>query len=293
MNQEIIKKLLAPFPFEAIEAMTLTYNKDKTKGMAVFYLKSRAIQKRLDDVVGPMNWCNHFSTWHDNSQICGISIFNAERGEWITKHDGAENSDIEPIKGGLSDAFKRAAVLWGIGRYLYQIDGVWVEVEQRGKGSYIKSNQQSILKAAYDAAVKRLFPTTVQQNPSTSNAAASQPQQPVHVQSQQQPVKPSAAPTPKDTDTVKQPTTPPAQTKQTPATAAPAFDYKVNSVKPSGNGSKLLEILNSDGEILAAYIKPGDQDVEAGTHLRNVLIEEKVSPKGSKYNLLSQYEVAA
>ena len=61
----------------------------------------RAVQKRLDETVGPFNWKNVYSLWHDNSQICGISIFYDERKEWVTKFDGAENSDFEPVKGGL------------------------------------------------------------------------------------------------------------------------------------------------------------------------------------------------
>ena len=51
-------------------------------------------------------------------------------GGFITKWDGAEDSDIEPVKGGLSDSMKRAAVQWGIGRYLYSMGALWVDVEQ-------------------------------------------------------------------------------------------------------------------------------------------------------------------
>ena len=49
--------------------------------------------------------------------ICELSI-NID-GTWITKSDGADDSNIEGAKGGISDALKRAAVLFGIGRYLY------------------------------------------------------------------------------------------------------------------------------------------------------------------------------
>jgi hypothetical protein len=38
---------------------------------------------------------------------------------WISRCDGADDTNIEGAKGGLSDAFKRAAVKFGIGRYLY------------------------------------------------------------------------------------------------------------------------------------------------------------------------------
>lgn len=128
---EIIKRLHEPFSAKEIEWKIQVTSQDKKRGMAVAYMDARAVQKRLDEVVGAFNWKNVYSLWHDNFQICGISIFNDDRNEWITKFDGAENSDIEPIKGGLSDSFKRAATVWGIVRYLYEIDGVWVEIEPK------------------------------------------------------------------------------------------------------------------------------------------------------------------
>jgi hypothetical protein len=50
----------------------------------------------------------------------------------LRKADGAGDTDVEPEKGALSDAFKRAAVRWGIGRYLYGIGPVWVSLEPEG-----------------------------------------------------------------------------------------------------------------------------------------------------------------
>jgi hypothetical protein len=67
--------------------------------------------------------------------ICTLSIKVGDA--WISKEDGGENSDIEPVKGGLSDAFKRAAVSWGIGRYLYGLDTGWHAIQEgwaNGKG---------------------------------------------------------------------------------------------------------------------------------------------------------------
>jgi len=56
-----------------------------------------------------------------------------------TKWDGAENTDFEAIKGGLSDAFKRAGYKWGIGRYLYRLESAWVPCELHGKTVVLKS----------------------------------------------------------------------------------------------------------------------------------------------------------
>ncbi len=115
-HEEIIKRLLAPFDAKEIEWKIQVTTQDKARGMAVAYMDARAVQKRLDEVVGPFNWKNVYSLWHDNAQICGISIFNDDRNEWITKFDGAENSDIEPIKGGLSgfDAIEALCEITGL-----------------------------------------------------------------------------------------------------------------------------------------------------------------------------------
>lgn len=155
--KEILKELKSPFPYEDIDWKVQITNKDKARGMAVPYLDSRAIQKRLDDAVGAMNWTNEFMLWQNKSQICGIGLYDAERGAWVMKYDGAENTDIEPVKGGLSDSFKRAAVLWGIGRYLYDMTSIWVEIEPNGKSWQIKKSEYDKLHEHYDKSVAEIF----------------------------------------------------------------------------------------------------------------------------------------
>ncbi len=105
-------------------------NKAKTKGLALPYITSRGVQRRLDDVCGAENWKNDFKPWKEKSQLCGISIKTSD--EWVTKWDGADDPKTEPTKGGLSDAMKRSAVMWGIGRYLYELPAFWVDIEPMG-----------------------------------------------------------------------------------------------------------------------------------------------------------------
>lgn len=83
------------------------------------YVTNRAIMERLDQVCGPQKWSNQFRAGPNGGTICGISIKCGD--EWVTKWDGADNTGIEAVKGGLSGAMKRAAVQWGIGRYLYRL----------------------------------------------------------------------------------------------------------------------------------------------------------------------------
>ena len=127
----IFSRLAEPFNPADLEWRPGAINADKTRALALAYITSRAVMDRLDEVVGPGNWRDEYRPGPDGGLICGLSL--RLDGEWITKWDGAENTDIEAIKGGLSDAFKRAAVKWGIGRYLYKLPQTWVACEQHGK----------------------------------------------------------------------------------------------------------------------------------------------------------------
>ena len=94
----------------------------------IAYVTNRAIQTRLDDTVGVFGWKNEFSPLPNsvgNGSLCGISIkFD---NEWITKYDGADNTNIEATKGGLSGSMKRAAVQFGVGRYLYDVEAMYAD----------------------------------------------------------------------------------------------------------------------------------------------------------------------
>jgi len=127
---ELLKE---PFAVDEIEWRIGATLKDKLKGLAVAYITNRAIQNRLDKVCGVDGWQNEFKEVNGGF-VCGISI--SIHGSWITKYDGASLTGIEPIKGGLSDAMKRAAAQWGIGRYLYKIPAQWVKIKLQGK-SYV------------------------------------------------------------------------------------------------------------------------------------------------------------
>ena len=276
-HEEIITQLRKPFSSKDVEWKIQVTTQDKTRGMAVPYMNARAVQNRLDEVVGPFNWKNVYSLWHDNAQICGISIFNAERSEWVTKFDGAENSDIEPIKGGLSDSFKRAASAWGIGRYLYEMDGIWVEVENKGKSSVIKQNQLGKLDAEYNAAVKRICGTVA----ATKQQAAQSGKQ-------------TSAPAPRPASAQTPAPAPPAPAKTSTEQSSEGADdgYKVQSVKPSGQSGQVLELVGSNGNVVKAYLKNGDQAIAAGARLCEVQMERKNSSYG-EYNLISGYQIAA
>jgi hypothetical protein len=131
MNQQ--EKLQQPFEASEIEWRVQRSGIAKGKGwaMVLAYVNNRAIMDRLDEVFGIDGWKNEYSVAPDGGILCGISALFA--GEWVTKYDGAENTQVEAVKGGLSNAMKRAAVQWGIGRYLYKLEATFVQVQPNGK----------------------------------------------------------------------------------------------------------------------------------------------------------------
>ena len=128
----IFDELAKPFPESSIHWRVGSTTKDKDKGIGLAYINARDVMQRLDDVVGPENWQAEYPF----PGCCRIGIFTGS--DWVWKSNGAGESDFEGEKGQYSDSFKRAAVLWGIGRYLYDLPNEWVPIQARGR-SYVLS----------------------------------------------------------------------------------------------------------------------------------------------------------
>ncbi len=96
----------------------------------VAYIDARQVMDLLDEVVGPQNWQDHYREVA-GKVYCDLTI--QVEDEWITKSDCGTASNFEADKGQASDAFKRAAVKWGIGRFLYQLSTVRTKSIESGK----------------------------------------------------------------------------------------------------------------------------------------------------------------
>lgn len=157
-----LKALSAPFPPEKIHWRVGSTTQDKKHGMALAYIDARDVMERLDEVCGPMNWQRRYVDAGNGRTCCEVGINiqpamvlkNPTTGEinpfdqvpqWVWKADGAGDTDVEGDKGAFSDSFKRAAVNWGIGRYLYDLDSPWVELEQKGRTHVIKPSEMARL----------------------------------------------------------------------------------------------------------------------------------------------------
>ncbi len=125
----------APFAADDIEWRIQQSGKTrdgKVWAMVLAYVTNRAIMKRPDDVCGKAGWRNEYRDIPNNGGVeCGISI--KIDSEWVTKWDAAENTQVEAVKGGRSGAMKRAAVQWGIGRYLYNLEEGFAQISSDKK----------------------------------------------------------------------------------------------------------------------------------------------------------------
>jgi len=122
LTKEILEQLSEPFPNEAIEWKPQAFNRDKTRALAIPYITSRHVMGRLDEVVGPAGWEYDFEPLPDGSTKGKLTVLG------ITKCDKGfvSGEDDAGLKGSVSDGLKRAAVLFGIGRYLYEAEQQWL-----------------------------------------------------------------------------------------------------------------------------------------------------------------------
>lgn len=148
---EYLKALQKPFPAEDIEwrVSHARMTRNRPQALVLAYVTNRAIMERLDEVFGIAGWKNEYQEWREKGVKCSLSCKVGD--EWITKEDGADATDLEATKGGFSNSMKRAAVQWGIGRYLYNLDQTWVNVNERGQ-NYINTTtkQREPIKGYWD-----------------------------------------------------------------------------------------------------------------------------------------------
>jgi hypothetical protein len=106
----------------------------------VAYIDARHAADALDDWVGPLNWTVAYSPpdqwFNDQVMWCRISIRSGD--EWVTKSDIGIASNFQKEKGLVSDAFKRAAVAWGVGRNIYDLPMMWASCKVGSKGQAFK-----------------------------------------------------------------------------------------------------------------------------------------------------------
>lgn len=171
---EVLKALSAPFRDEQIryrigatnankvKKQTGNNNAKATSGMALAYIDARDVYDRLDEVCGASWACEHRDAG-DGRLSCSIGIMID--GERVWRSDGAGGreatkglSSQDSNKGDFSDAVKRAAVAWGIGRYLYDMKNQWVKIDDWGQ---IADGMREILDRSHAILAKGKMPPAI------------------------------------------------------------------------------------------------------------------------------------
>ncbi|HEY7309859.1 MAG TPA: Rad52/Rad22 family DNA repair protein [Gemmataceae bacterium] len=127
--EELTESLAAPFDPREVRFKPAVVSGNRA--LALAYVDARVIQDRLDDVLGVTGWQDEYECLPDGSVVCRLRLRLGD--EWITKMDVGGQSE-QPDEGdrrkaAFSDALKRAAVKFGIGRYLYRLPSQWVDYD--------------------------------------------------------------------------------------------------------------------------------------------------------------------
>lgn len=101
------------------------------RALALAYIDARAVQARLDEVLGVEGWQDDYTIVADGSVVCKLSCRLGS--EWVSKMDVGSPSEQpdggDRLKAAFSDALKRTAVKFGVGRYLYRLPSVWADYD--------------------------------------------------------------------------------------------------------------------------------------------------------------------
>lgn len=145
-TEEILKR---KFPIEEIEfkVQSAKTNVDRPYAVVNAYVTARAVYNRMDEAFGWDGWNCETRPVELGNERGFIFRFEA-RGEEcvspISREDVSPLSDYEALKGGVSGAAKRCAVLFGIGRYLYDLPRMYVNLKKGyAKGAHVYVDPKS------------------------------------------------------------------------------------------------------------------------------------------------------
>jgi hypothetical protein len=141
--KHFIAELEVPFDPAVIEwRVTNTTKSGKLRGQVIPYADPRAYTDRLNSLFTPAGWTRkygvhtsaNFVRGQDQKTVakvfvtCELTIFglgsHSATGEEWTDNDNAGTSAE-------AQAFKRSCACFGLGRYLYDFAGIWVDLDER------------------------------------------------------------------------------------------------------------------------------------------------------------------
>ena len=142
--KELVAALEVPFDASQIEwrVMNTTKNGQPIRGQVVPYADQRAYTDRLNTLFTPAGWTRRY-TIHTSANFerskdqkivakvlvtCELTIFglgshSATGEEWADNDNAGTAAEAQ--------AYKRTCSCFGLGRYLYYFEGVWVDLDER------------------------------------------------------------------------------------------------------------------------------------------------------------------
>ena len=139
IDKRELDELAKPFPLDVISWRPIRWNRENNAAIAYAYVDPRAVMNRLEDVFP--------GGWNLDTNIIKVTDFKAIQKAIITingisrsghgehavsfgeSEKGKTYINQEPWKSAESDAIKRAAAAFGVGRYLYELPAVWIPWE--------------------------------------------------------------------------------------------------------------------------------------------------------------------
>lgn len=148
--KRLVTELEIPFEPRLVQWRVTNTSHDKTRGQVIPYADQRAYSDRLNALFTPAGWTRrytiHTSANFQRSQdqkivakvlvTCELSIFgigthSATGEEWADDDNAGTSAEAQ--------AFKRACSCFGLGRYLYNFVGIWVDLDERRRPKDIPS----------------------------------------------------------------------------------------------------------------------------------------------------------
>lgn len=122
LTSDDLKTLKAPFPKERLGVKVQSFNRERTRAMLVLYLQHTDVQDRIEEV--DPAWGSEVVGEERSGDTVYVRCRLTIKG--VTRENVGEGGDP---KAAYSDALKRAAMLFGVGRYLYDSPTVWTEYD--------------------------------------------------------------------------------------------------------------------------------------------------------------------
>ena len=139
---EVLRARAIPFDLRVVQWRVTEWSEDGRRGLMMPYADPRAYSDRLNDLFTPAGWSRKYAVQTSAAVqrsrrgpaakilvTCEVTIScigtNSGTGEeWADKENALTAAEAQ--------AFKRSLSCFGLGRYFYDIDGAWVDLDQHG-----------------------------------------------------------------------------------------------------------------------------------------------------------------